>query len=233
MRAQWCVGAGPRAAFGLLALLLFSAAAAAPAGNPRPAEYCQAVEFPYYLYPRALWERELVWLKNIGIRTVEFSIPWNWHQLAPGDFDFTGRTSPRRDLHGLIRILRRLGLNAWVRVMPPVDGWRNLGSPEGAGCRRAASLVEAALRNFGNANRQPRRSGGFCGGRGTRYRRRSPARHGAHLRRQSGRAGAQPAGPRRRQERAVDRRGGSTLPSRLEKRRRCLADRGRGRLERR
>ncbi len=139
MRAQWCVGAGPRAAFGLLALLLFSAAAGAPAGNPRPAEYCQAVEFPYYLYPRALWERELVWLKNIGIRTVEFSIPWNWHQLAPGDFDFTGRTSPRRDLHGLIRILRRLGLNAWVRVTPPVDGWRNLGSPEGAdaGARRA------------------------------------------------------------------------------------------------
>jgi len=108
MRARWRADAGPRRAFGVLALLLLSAAAAAPAGNPPPAEYLQAVEFPYYLYPRALWERELVWLKNIGIRSVEFSIPWNWHQLAPGDFDFSGRTSPRRDLLGLIRILRRL-----------------------------------------------------------------------------------------------------------------------------
>lgn len=72
------VASGPRAAFALLALLLLSA----PAATTRPAEYLQAVEFPYYLYPRTLWERELVWLKNIGIRSVEFSIPWNWHQLA-------------------------------------------------------------------------------------------------------------------------------------------------------
>jgi hypothetical protein len=139
MRARWRVDSSLRRAFGVIALLLFSAAGAAPAGNPQPAEYLQAVEFPYYLYPRALWERELVWLKNIGIRSVEFSIPWNWHQLAPGDFDFTGRTSPRRDLYGLIRILRRLNLNAWVRTEPPVDGWRNLGMPDGAdaGARRA------------------------------------------------------------------------------------------------
>ncbi|MGA2274730.1 MAG: beta-galactosidase [Bryobacteraceae bacterium] len=138
MRARWRVG-GPHGACGLLPLLLLLAASATPAGNTRPAEYLQAVEFPYYLYPRTLWERELVWLKNIGIHSVEFSIPWNWHQLAPGDFDFTGRTSPRRDLIGLIRILRRLGLNAWVRLLPPVDGWRNLGTPEGAdaGARRA------------------------------------------------------------------------------------------------
>ena len=43
-------------------LLLF--AATAPLLNPAesPAESVLAVEFPYYLYPRAQWERELVWL---------------------------------------------------------------------------------------------------------------------------------------------------------------------------
>ena len=106
-------------------LLLLAAVCPAPGANPAPAgrEYVQAVEFPYYLYPRAQWERELVWMKSIGIRTVEFGIPWNWHETGPGRFDFTGETSPRRDLVGLIRILRRLGLEGWVRTGPPIANW--------------------------------------------------------------------------------------------------------------
>lgn len=110
-----------------LAIFLALAAVAPAANNPQP-EFAQAVEFPYYLYPRTLWERELVWLKNIGVRTVEFSTPWNWHQVGAGDFDFTGRTAPRRDLQGLIKILRRLGLRAWVRPLPPVPNWPAGGS---------------------------------------------------------------------------------------------------------
>jgi hypothetical protein len=105
-----------------LALLLSPRPTAAEPAPPAR-EYVQAVEFPYYLYPRTLWERELVWLKAIGIRTVEFSVPWNWHQVQPDQYDFTGATSPRRDLSGLVRILRRLGLRAWVRPLPPVPGW--------------------------------------------------------------------------------------------------------------
>jgi Glycosyl hydrolases family 35 len=89
------------------------------------ADYLQAVEFPYYLYPRTLWERELVWLKNIGVQTVEFSIPANFHQPQAGEFDLTGRTSPRRDLVGFVRLLRKLGMRAWVRPLPPVPGLVN------------------------------------------------------------------------------------------------------------
>ena len=126
MRASW-----------LAALLL--AAAGALAADPPPRTFVEAVEFPYYLYPRSLWERELVWLKTIGVRTVAFSIPWNWHEPEPGAFDFTGRTSPRRDLLALVRLLRRLGLEAWVRPLPPVKNWSNGGYPPGArtGARRA------------------------------------------------------------------------------------------------
>ncbi|MDQ6666078.1 MAG: hypothetical protein M3Z23_16990, partial [Acidobacteriota bacterium] len=46
----------------LLLLLLLT-------GGARAA-YVQSVEFPYASYPRQFWERELVWLKNIGIRSV-------------------------------------------------------------------------------------------------------------------------------------------------------------------
>lgn len=104
-------------------VLICGFAFAAPAWAPPAPEYVQAVEFPYYLYPRALWERELVWMKTIGIHTIEFSIPPNWHEIAPGRYDFAGETSPRRDLVGLIRILRRLDLHAWVRPLPPVPNW--------------------------------------------------------------------------------------------------------------
>src|SRR5207244_6718419 len=102
-------------------LLLFAAAAPAPsiATQPQPA-FVQAVEFSYYLYPRNLWERELVWLKNIGVHTVEFSIPWNFHQLEPGEYDFTGRTSPRRDLMAFILLLRQLEMRAWMLPLQPV-----------------------------------------------------------------------------------------------------------------
>jgi hypothetical protein len=119
----------------LAALLLLSAATLAAPPAAAPHEYVQAVEFPYYLYPRALWERELVWLKNIGVDTVEFSVPWNWHQLQPGDTDFTGRTSPRRDLVAFVKILRKLELRAWVRPLPPVRGWLDNGAPVGADAR--------------------------------------------------------------------------------------------------
>jgi hypothetical protein len=99
-------------------LLLFAAVypfRAVPAADPAPSRFVQAVEFPYYLYPRALWDRELVWLKNIGVQTVAFSIPRDYHQVAPGDYDISGRTSPRRDLTGFVKTLRRLGLHAWIR----------------------------------------------------------------------------------------------------------------------
>jgi hypothetical protein len=126
------------------AALLLLLAAAAPAAAPEQ-EYVQAVEFPYYLYPRALWERELVWMKTIGVRTVAFSIPWNWHQLAASDFDFTGRTSPRRDLVSFIRILRKLELRGWVRPLPPVAGWANNGWPAGAPDKPAQAAWLKAL----------------------------------------------------------------------------------------
>ncbi len=105
----------------LAALLLI--ALAAPAAWP--ADYLQAVEFPYYLYPRTLWERELVWLKNIGVQTVEFSIPADYHQQQPGEFDLTGHTSPRHDLIGFVRLLRKLGLRAWVRPLGQAPGMVN------------------------------------------------------------------------------------------------------------
>ncbi|MEX2264071.1 MAG: hypothetical protein WD696_19110 [Bryobacteraceae bacterium] len=86
----------------------------------KPAEFVYAAEFSYYLHPKPTWERELVWLKNLGVRTIAFSIPWKWHSSLDGRIDLEGRTSPRGDLIGFLRLLRRLELQAWIRL--PADG---------------------------------------------------------------------------------------------------------------
>jgi hypothetical protein len=57
--------------------------------------WVESVEFPWSAYPRQLWERELVWLKNIGIAHVS---------LPPGG-------NPAQ-LEEVIRIVRRLDLEA-------------------------------------------------------------------------------------------------------------------------
>lgn len=84
-------------------ILLFAAGASLP-GAARPAAFVHAIEFPYEKIPRVLWERELVWMKNIGVGTVAFSIPAQdagWREF--------------------IRLLRRLEMRAWIRKAPPPD----------------------------------------------------------------------------------------------------------------
>src|SRR5436190_3035941 len=132
------MNATPRCMILAPTLLVLFAGVSVALDAPQQREYVQAVGFPYYLYPRQFWERELVWLQTIGIRTVEFSVPWNWHEPEQGKFDFTGATSPRRDLAGLIRVLRRLGMRAWVRPLGPVKGWSGGGVPAWAARDRRA-----------------------------------------------------------------------------------------------
>ena len=157
-------------------------------------------------------------------------------ELAParaGRFRFHRPHQPTARPHRLDPDLAAVGPQCVGARYPAGRRMAESGDAGGRRYRRAASVVEATRRRSGHADGQPRRSGGLGRRCRARYRRRGPARCNAHLRRRSGRAGAQPAGPRRGQERAVDRCGRSALPGRLEKRRRRAADRGRGRVERR
>src|SRR5580698_6601567 len=69
-------------------ILILTFAIASPA-------WVESVEFPWNAYPKPLWERELVWLKNIGITHV--SLP------PAADPD---------QLTDVLRIIRRLGIEA-------------------------------------------------------------------------------------------------------------------------
>lgn len=71
-----------------LALALTAFAGSAPA-------WVESVEFPWNACPKPLWERELVWIKNIGIRHVSLPPAPNAAELAK-----------------VIQIVRRLGIEA-------------------------------------------------------------------------------------------------------------------------
>ncbi len=74
------------------AILLLAFAPVAPA-------WVESVEFPWNSYPRQLWERELAWLKNIGIQHVSLPVAQDSEQ-------------ERARLTEAIQIVRRLGLEA-------------------------------------------------------------------------------------------------------------------------
>jgi hypothetical protein len=71
------------------------------------ASFVQAVEFPYRSFPPQLWDRELVWLKNIGIDKITVSISRGWTE---------SNTAP------LIKICRRLGMKLYLSPQPDGPG---------------------------------------------------------------------------------------------------------------
>jgi hypothetical protein len=86
--------------------------------------------FFYERLPQSLWEPSLRAYRSLGINTLDLYVPWNWHELADGDFDFTGRTSPRRDLHTVMALARRYGFKIILRPGPVIrNEWRNGGYP--------------------------------------------------------------------------------------------------------
>ncbi|MBD5633235.1 MAG: amino acid permease, partial [Candidatus Eremiobacteraeota bacterium] len=94
---------------------------------------------PFFLYgaaffyerlPRDTWRESMLHLSALGINTLDLYVPWNWHELSDGDFDFEGRTNPRRDLALVLRLARELNFKLIVRPGPVVrNEWRNGGYP--------------------------------------------------------------------------------------------------------
>ncbi|HEY2554381.1 MAG TPA: amino acid permease, partial [Candidatus Cybelea sp.] len=86
--------------------------------------------FFYERLPRDQWRASLLQLRALGINTIDLYVMWNWHEPADGEFDFTGKTNPRRDLRRVLQLVRELGFYAIVRPGPVIrNEWRNGGYP--------------------------------------------------------------------------------------------------------
>ncbi len=86
--------------------------------------------FFYDRIPRDRWLPSMIALRALGFNTLDLYVPWNWHELADGDFDFTGRTNPRRDLEEVLRLAALVHFQLIVRPGPVIrNEWRSGGYP--------------------------------------------------------------------------------------------------------
>ncbi|MFN2459662.1 MAG: amino acid permease [Candidatus Velthaea sp.] len=86
--------------------------------------------FFYERIPAAMWRPSMTALKAMGFNTLDVYVPWNWHELSDGDFDFEGRTNPSRNLREVLRLGASLGFKFIVRPGPVIrNEWRNGGYP--------------------------------------------------------------------------------------------------------
>jgi hypothetical protein len=92
--------------------------------------FINAAQFDYFRIPPDLWIGSLTRYRDLGINTIDLRIPWNWHEISDGVFDFEGHTNPRRNLRALLRQITQMGLKVIVHPGPSIgDNWRNGGYP--------------------------------------------------------------------------------------------------------
>ena len=86
--------------------------------------------FFYERLPATQWRSSMQELRRLGVTTLDLYVPWNWHEIADGEFDFDGHTNPRRNLREVLRLGRELGFTFIVRPGPVIrNEWRNGGYP--------------------------------------------------------------------------------------------------------
>ncbi|MDD5675541.1 MAG: beta-galactosidase [Chitinivibrionales bacterium] len=88
-------------------------------------------EFHYWRNFPDTWQAILDKIKAMGLKTVSTYVPWNFHELEKGEFDFTGKTNARRNLKGFIELTQKSGLYLIVRPGPSIGAeWPNGGPPD-------------------------------------------------------------------------------------------------------
>lgn len=87
-------------------------------------------ELHYWRLMPEQWPATLRAIRELGLPIVASYVQWQFHEYAEGEFDFTGRTHPSRNLVGFLELVRDHGLWAIVRPGPyTFTEWVNFGVP--------------------------------------------------------------------------------------------------------
>ncbi|WP_448375036.1 beta-galactosidase [Fervidobacterium sp.] len=79
-----------------------------------------SAEVHYFRLELGTWYDRLIKIKEAGFDTVSFYVPWFWHEPESGVFDFSGFSTPRRNLIGFLDMVSNLGLNVIFKPGPYV-----------------------------------------------------------------------------------------------------------------
>ncbi|MGC8570918.1 MAG: beta-galactosidase [Caldivirga sp.] len=84
-------------------------------------------EVHYFRVPRGLWEDRLLKLRQAGLNCLNTYFAWNYHEVEPGLFDFSGE----KDVDEYLSKAEELGLKIVARVGPYIcSEWDNGGHPD-------------------------------------------------------------------------------------------------------
>jgi hypothetical protein len=92
-------------------------------GNPK---WLLSGEMHYFKMTKGDWRRRLVQLKCAGFNTVSVYMPWNYHELSEGEWDFSGD----RDVEYFLQQAAEIGLYVVARPGPYIcNEWQAGGLP--------------------------------------------------------------------------------------------------------
>ena len=81
------------------------------------------------------WRGVLEKVRLLGLDVVATYVCWDFHELSPGQYDFTGRTDPKRNLVGFLDLLEEMGFWIIIRPGPYIySEWAQAGVPKLAAC---------------------------------------------------------------------------------------------------
>ena len=93
--------------------------------------YPFSAEIHYFRVNKRYWSICFERIKKAGFKIISTCVPWNLHEISPGDFDFLGETDPRTDLVVFLELSREFGFKVILKVGPYIGAeWENGGYPE-------------------------------------------------------------------------------------------------------
>ncbi|EFK97580.1 Glycosyl hydrolases family 35 protein [sediment metagenome] len=90
-------------------------------------------EVHYWRLNPSCWPEILDRVRELGLDMISTYVPWAHHQIRPGLYDFTGRTSSERNLKAFLELARKKSLWVLIRPGPYIySEWPNDGVPDDA-----------------------------------------------------------------------------------------------------
>jgi beta-galactosidase len=93
--------------------------------------YPFSAEMHYFRVEKRYWSICFERIKKAGFRIISTYVPWNLHEIRPGDFDFRGVSGPEKDLIVFLELCREFGFKVILKPGPWIRAeWFNGGLPQ-------------------------------------------------------------------------------------------------------